>query len=279
MTHAQWQKTLGPKVTGTLNLHSVFGDSLDFFVLLSSECGIVGSYGQGNYSAASTFQDAFASYRSSKGLPVRTIDLGVVGSEGYTAQNKAAAKHVMRYGVGCVSMEELFALINHAISHPLADTPTTSQVLVGINPADPTSESEESAAQRPDPRFSHIWNMRSRQSTTNTRFGEVDVCAALLGATTQELAVQTVLTAATEKLSRLLGLTIEEISPAQSVSSYGMDSLIAVELRNWVSKQLESYVQTFELMSALSIQDLARLMAERSRLVPAGLFSANDGGE
>lgn len=93
------------------------------------------------------------------------------------------------------------------------------------------------------------------------RTGEVDVCAVFLGATTQTLAVQTVLTAITEKLSRLLGLATEEISPLQSVSSYGMDSLIAVELRNWVSKQLESYVQTFELMSALSIQDLARLMA------------------
>lgn len=88
-----------------MNLQSFFGDSLDFFILLSSECGIVGSYGQGNYSAASTFQDAFARHRFSKNLPVRTIDLGVVGSEGYTAQNQAAAKHVMRYGVGLVSME------------------------------------------------------------------------------------------------------------------------------------------------------------------------------
>jgi emericellamide synthase (highly reducing iterative type I polyketide synthase) len=173
-------------------------------------------------------------------------------------------------------MEEVFALVNHAISYPLASNPRMAQVLVGVNPADPTSGSEESAAQRPDPRFSHIWDTSSRLSTTNAGTSEVDTCAALLAATTQYLAVQTVLAAFTEKLSRLLGVSAEEINPAQSVSSYGMDSLIAIELRNWVLKQLESYVQTVELMSPLLIQDLARLMAERSRLVPAGLFSKKD---
>lgn len=257
-------------------MHSVFDNALDFFILLSSVSGIIGSHGQGNYSAGSTFQDAFARCLSSKNHPVCALDLCIVGSEGYAAEHQSASKHAMRYGAGFVSMEEVFALIDHAISYPLASKPSAAQVLVGTNTADPTSDSEESAAQRPDPRFSHIWNTSSRQSTNNAGTGEFDICAALLAATTQDLAVQTVLTACTEKLSRLLGIVAEEINPAQSVSSYGMDSLIAVELRNWVLKQLESYVQTVELMSPLLIQDLARLMAERSRLVPAGLFSQKD---
>lgn len=276
MTHAQWQTTLGPKVTGTLNLQSVFANTLDFFILLSSVSGIIGSHGQGNYSAGSTFQDAFARSLSSQNHPVCTIDLCVVGSEGYAAENQVARTHAMRYGAGFISMEELFALMDHAISHPLADNAGTAQVLVGLNPADPTSGSEESAAQRPDPRLSHIWNTSSRQSSTNASTGEVDLCAALLATTTQDSAVQTVLTAFTEKLSRLLGVAAEEINAGQPVSSYGMDSLIAVELRNWVLKQLESFVETIELMSPLLIRDLARLMAERSRLVPAGLFAKKD---
>ena len=276
MTHAQWQKTLGPKVTGTLNLHSVFDDTLDFFILLSSVSGIIGSHGQGNYSAGSTFQDAFARCLSSKNYPVCALDLCIVGSEGYAAEHQSASKHAMRYGAGFVSMEEIFALVDHAISYPRASNPTAAQVLVGTNPADPTSDSEESAAQRPDPRFSHIWDTSSRQRTNDAGTSELDLCAALLVTTTQDLAVQTVQTAFTEKLSRLLGVAAKEINPGQSVSSYGMDSLIAVELRNWVLKQLESYVQTVELMSPLLIPDLARLIAERSRLVPAGLFSKKD---
>ena len=119
MTYAQWQTSLGPKVTGTLNLQSVLGDSLDFFILLSSGCGIVGSHGQGNYSAGSTFQDAFARYRASLNLPVRTIDLGIVGSEGYTAENQSAAAHAKRQGVNFLRLEELFALLNDAVSNPI----------------------------------------------------------------------------------------------------------------------------------------------------------------
>ena len=272
MTYAQWQTTLEPKVTGTLNLHYVFNNPLDFFILLSSVSGIVGSHGQGNYSAGSTFQDAFAHCLSSKNHPVCAIDLCIVGSEGYAAEHEGAAEHVMRYGAGFVSMEEVFAFINYAISYPLASNPRMAQILVGINPADPTSDSEESAAQRPDPRLSHTWNTSSRQNITNASAGGVDLCAALLATTTQDLAIQIVLTAITKKLSQLLGVAAKEINPTQSVSSYGMDSLIAVELRNWALKKLESYVQTVELMSPLSIQDLARLIAERSRLVPAGLF-------
>ena len=276
MTHAQWQATLGPKVTGTLNLHTVFDYALDFFILLSSVSGIVGGHGQGNYSAGNTFLDAFARCLSSKNHPVCTLDLCIVGSVGVAAESQVATKHAMRYGAGFISLEEVIALTDHAISNPLASNPSAAQILVGVTPADPTSGSEESAAQRPDPRFSHVWNTSSRQSTTNGNPGEVDVVAALQATSTQDLAVQTVLTAFTEKLSRLLGVAAEEISPAQSVSSYGMDSLIAVELRNWVLKQLESYIQTVELMSPLLIRDLARLVAERSRLVPAGLFLKKD---
>ncbi len=68
MEYEQWRAAIDPKVRGTLNVHEVFGDSLDFFVLLSSSAGIIGSFSQGNYCAGSTFEDAFASYRSGLGL-------------------------------------------------------------------------------------------------------------------------------------------------------------------------------------------------------------------
>ena len=276
MTHAQWQKTIEPKVTGTLNLHSVFDSGVDFFILLSSISGIIGSHGQGNYSAAGTFQDAFARSLAAKNQPIRSLDLCIVGSEGYAAEHESASKHAMRYGAGFVSLDQVFALVDHAIENPLAASPRAAQVLVGVNTADPTSGSEEAAAQRPDPRFSHIWNTSSRRSANTAGAGEFDLVAALLAAETQEAALEIVLTAFTEKLSRLLGVDVDEINPEQSVSSYGMDSLIAVELRNWVLKQLESHVQTVELMSPLLIRDLARMIAERSRLVPAGLFAKKE---
>jgi hypothetical protein len=68
MGYDRWRAAMSPKVHGTWNIHEVFGGSLDFFVLLSSSAGIIGSFGQGNYCAGNTFLDAFARYRSGLGL-------------------------------------------------------------------------------------------------------------------------------------------------------------------------------------------------------------------
>jgi NAD(P)-dependent dehydrogenase (short-subunit alcohol dehydrogenase family) len=69
MGYQQWRAAMEPKVHGTWNIHEVFGNSLDFFVALSSSGGIIGSLGQGNYSAGNTFQDAIARHRTTLGLP------------------------------------------------------------------------------------------------------------------------------------------------------------------------------------------------------------------
>lgn len=276
MTHSQWTTTLQPKVTGTFNLQHALGGSLDFFVLLSSDCGIVGTYGQSNYSAASTFQDAFARHLAHQKFPVRTIDLGVVGSSGYTAENEAAAAHVMRYGVGRLTQDEFFVLLNYAISHPIPKTEADSQIITALTLSDPAAGTDEAALQRSDPKFSHVWVRNAVQSTASTKKGEINISANLLAATTQQEAIEAVQIALVDKLARLLGLATGDINMELSASSYGMDSLISVELRNWVGKQLESHVQTFELMSAMSIQALSRMITERSRLVPAALFHAKE---
>jgi emericellamide synthase (highly reducing iterative type I polyketide synthase) len=66
--------------------------------------------------------------------------------------------------------------------------------------------------------------------------------------------------------------TCELLHPVTSVASYGLDSLVSVELQNWVSRFLGGHVQTFELMSSMSMVQLAEVVARRSRLVPAGVF-------
>ena len=73
----------------------------------------------------------------------------------------------------------------------------------------------------------------------------------------------------------LLAMKVEDIGTDQSLSSYGADSLVAAELRNWVSMQLEAHVEIFELMSGQPIHALARLFAGRSHLVPQTAVSSN----
>ena len=53
MDEARFYKVLAPKLQGALNLHEISkGCALDIFVVFSSVASVLGSAGQGNYSAA-----------------------------------------------------------------------------------------------------------------------------------------------------------------------------------------------------------------------------------
>ncbi|KAI8630076.1 KR domain-containing protein [Xylariaceae sp. FL1651] len=63
MSYEDWHAVMAPKIKGTWNLHNLLSPKMDFFVILSSLGALIGSKGQSQYNAASTFQDAFARYR------------------------------------------------------------------------------------------------------------------------------------------------------------------------------------------------------------------------
>jgi 3-oxoacyl-ACP reductase-like protein len=203
----------------------------------------------------------------------RSIDVGFVEGEGYTAENEAAAEFVRRQGLSSYTLDEFLVTIEEAIKNPIATTPIDAQLLCGISRADPSSESSEASLQRPDPKFSHIWRKASAQEQKATTSGQIDVQAVLKACTNTDDAFETTLHAIKMKLARLLAIPVEDIRTDRSIASHGMDSLIAVELRNWISTLLEAHVQMFELMSSMSFSDLALLIAKRSRVIPSELFA------
>lgn len=62
-------------------------------------------------------------------------------------------------------------------------------------------------------------------------------------------------------------IALEDIDAKKPLVAYGLDSLVAVELKNWISRDLEANTPLMELMNSPSIEVLAGKIAEKSKLV------------
>lgn len=77
---------------------------------------------------------------------------------------------------------------------------------------------------------------------------------------------EVVLEALSKRLARTLSIKPEDIDTRQALHAYGVDSLIAVELRNWLGKDFAADVPIFEIVSGKTVEAVSELVAKTSRI-------------
>lgn len=70
------------------------------------------------------------------------------------------------------------------------------------------------------------------------------------------------------KIAKVISVPIADINTANPVYTYGVDSLVAVELRNWLAMGIKSDLSIFDLTSNAPISEVSKKIASRSQLVP-----------
>ncbi|KAF2149793.1 putative polyketide synthase [Myriangium duriaei CBS 260.36] len=267
MTYEQWQQCLKPKVQGTWNLHECLPKALDFFICFSSIAALTGNNGQSNYAAACGFQDSFASYRQALGYNTYSVNIGHIIDAGYVSENRTAEIASERNGYGSATKAELLANLDFIVT--TAFSPGQSQIQtqnsIGLLRAD------ADRAKQPWLRsqiFAHLWQGRQTPDRVqDTAQGQVDPIEAVRAASSREEVQEAICTAILNRLSRLLLTPLENLSAQRSLDSYGVDSLVAVELRTWMGKVLEADIPLLVLRDTKDIKHLARLALEDSKLV------------
>lgn len=264
-----WQTAIRPKVQGTWNLHKTFHD-LDFFVMLSSATGVLGNSSQANYAAGGTFQDAFARFRSSNGLPAVSIDLGLVKSIGYAAETKGVTERLVRMGYRPIEVDEVLAVIESAIKTPIR-LQSSSQIITGI----PSFDRIDGNYWRQDLRFSDLRKNQNASRTSRERKGnqeEKNIQHSLTDALTWADAVNVVTEAIIKKLSNMFTIPEAQIDKTMPMTKYNVDSLVAVELRNWLVSRSRAEISIFDVMQSTSLMMLGEKVAAKSKYVAeAGL--------
>lgn len=263
MTIDDYLSVLRPKYFGTWNLHRHLPADLDFFVMLSSISGIIGNATQAAYAAGSTFLDTFAMYRNSLGLPAVSLDLGVITDVGYLAGNRDLAAKMAHQGFHSTDTATLMSLIAASIRAPFGEG-GTSQIITGLG----EWREGQSLGNFDAPLFAHF----RRQFQQKSEEDQSDVCIGKLhenlrAVNNLEEASGVIYSALSGKIAAHLSVPIESIDASHPITEYGIDSHMAVELRNWIAKTMESTVPILDILASSTLLDLAGKIASKSRVV------------
>ena len=267
MTPDEFRDPIKPKVIGTLNLHAVSMEQsrpLDFFTMLSSISGIVGQLGQANYAAGNVFLDAFANYRLRQGLPACSIDLGPVEGVGYLDSKDTLASRM--FGLrGWIAIDTalLQRIIRHSIMQQMDGTNPdhAGQLVTSIMPGKPPFD--------PVHRFSALRPAAGSSATSldsASNRSSAAKLAMLKNAAISGKNKETLLAVALEQVNaammRSLGTT-EPLEPTRPLSNYGVDSMNAVELRNWVKIELGIELTVLEIIAAKTLTALCETILKK----------------
>ncbi|KAI1108641.1 hypothetical protein F5Y14DRAFT_435490 [Nemania sp. NC0429] len=267
MTYAQWALTIHSKVQSSWNLHNLLPEDLDFFVLLSSLAGICGTVAQSNYAGGCSAQDALARHRTASGKKAVSFDVGWMRNIGIIAEKESYQRNRQQAAdMQQIDDTELLALLSIYCDPelPLLSV-SKSQILIGLlTPADFLVQGQTPPQMHDRPffgPFSHI---------AGQAVSEVSPSATENPGTLFRLAkesderIQIVIRALAVKLARAMSILPDDVEPSKPLSSYGVDSLMAVELRNYIGREFQATVAVFDIMGGVPISAIGDLVAERS---------------
>lgn len=222
----RFRSVMSAKVQGAWNLHELTRNvRLDCFVMFSSAATMLGSPGQGNYAAANAFLDELVHYRRRQGLPGLSVNWGAwnkVGmasrrgvierlkTQGFDALEPELALDVLEFLLGS-DATQIAVLPVHwsALTAQFGNRPEMGL----IEQLSRTKEKKAPQALQPETIFLQQWNITPAGKRHNLLMGKIH-----------------------DEAARVLGLQpAEQIDPYQPLSDLGLDSLMAVHLRNALS--------------------------------------------
>ena len=284
MSYKSWIEAIEPKVQGSYNLHVLLPKGMDFFIMLSSIAGAIGSITQANYAAGCSYQDALARHRTGSGEKATTLNLGVMLEDGVLTENAKMRNILMGTGyLMGITQRELYALLEHHCdpSAPVSG-PLKTQVVVGVDvPASLKSRDMNLPIFMRRPPFRLFHNMSSGgtvdKSDSTAPGNDVNVAKLLSRVCSLSEAANVISDALMHKLGKALAVPLENFDSAKAMHLYGVDSLVAVELRNWFAHALDADVAVFEILGGASFDDVGALVAGKSRVVADVLRDAGKG--
>ncbi len=259
LTRERLEGVFHAKIHGTWNLHQATLDQpLDFFILFSSNAALFGAAGQGNYAASNLFLDSLAHYRASQGLPALAVNWGPIGDVGYLARNPLVAAWLESGGSKLITSAQAMQAMELALS--------VNPTQVGVFNADWTLLLKAMNG-KPVPRFEALLSAQKGGAEGGLQHLES------LDPEERRSALHPVVMA---QVARVLGTQPQRIDTSQSLLDMGLDSLMSLQLRNWVKSNLNVTLASSTLLDQPSLEKLVDLLSESMQPAPVAADEALD---
>ncbi len=228
LTNQTWERfeeVLWPKIMGGWQLHRATAHlDLDFFILFSSRVGVMGNPGQANHATANAFLDQLAGHRRALGLPGQAIAWGAWSDIGEAAeQRERIDRQRSALGGRWFTPQQGIRAFDRLVRQD-----ATNAVVMSMD----WSVFEE-AVDDPPPLLEDLLSTGSDDKATGATSPD-DLLASLreAPATTHEELLASFLQQEVQAVLRL------QSAPELKVGFFdlGMDSLMAVELRNRLNR-------------------------------------------
>lgn len=240
-----FSRVMAAKVSGTWNLHTLTSNFyLDYFICFSSVASILGSVGQSNYSAANSFMDHFAHYRRSIGLPCISINWGPWAEAGMAAN---LIDRLKTQGYKPLSIDSGLEILEKIISSNVVSQ-------IAVLPMNWHKYLER--INKHIPFFDKIMDITDSKE-------EKALLIDILESTDTHEKLNVVEKHIKDYVRTVIGLsTSTNININTSIFDFGLDSLMAVELKNIIEKNVKTKLRSTLLFDYPTVKVLVNYIAQ-----------------
>jgi len=191
-----------------------------------------------------------------------TINVSYLTSVGFVAEHYQYVNYFRAMGLHAMQTRDLHSLLSIAIQDDATDY-HPGQIICGLTPLSSSDQDDGRRYWMHEDRFIALRNTGKGASGEGADKGGSSSAVSLAeelrrcGADNAAAATDIVTAALVQRLARLMMMPAEDIDPGRPLNAYGVDSLVAVEVRNWIKREMAVDVSVFEVMASVPMHRLA----------------------